>query len=104
MHADERLPSITASGVLLAWLRFHMDRTSRSVRLLRSRILKMDEVMDRDVTAVSINAILEAKEQLLRLLAVAVEQNECLEALAGAEADSDALNFSGLKGSLGVLL
>uniref|UniRef100_A0A7S2MWY3 Magnesium transporter n=1 Tax=Helicotheca tamesis TaxID=374047 RepID=A0A7S2MWY3_9STRA len=103
MHTDERLPSSTASGVMLAWMRFHMDRTSRSVRLLRSRVLKMDEVMDRDIAAVSIVAIIEAKEQLLRLLAVAEEQNECVEALSGAEADTDGLDFSGLKGSLSVL-
>uniref|UniRef100_A0A7S1Z2Y9 Magnesium transporter n=1 Tax=Ditylum brightwellii TaxID=49249 RepID=A0A7S1Z2Y9_9STRA len=104
MHSDERLPSTTASGVLIAWIRFHMDRTSRSVRLLRSHILKVDEVMDRNMSAVSIDAIIEAKEQLLRLWSVAEEQSECLEALAGADADTDGLDFKDLKGSLSVLL
>ena len=104
MHGEERLPSSTASGVLLALLRFHIDRTSRSMRKLRKHVLKVDEIMDRNVAHVSIDAIIDAKDQLLRLLACAEEQNECLVALERAESDTEGVNFTNLTGSLGVLI
>lgn len=99
------LPAPTSSGALLAWLRFHVDRTLRSTRELRYSVLKMDEAMDRDTTSVKIEELIDAKDQLLRLLSVAEEQNECLEALAAAESDTDnGLNFSAVRGSLSILL
>mmetsp|Transcript_33953 Transcript_33953/g.100062 ORF Transcript_33953/g.100062 Transcript_33953/m.100062 type:complete len:371 (+) Transcript_33953:170-1282(+) len=104
MHGEERLPTPTASGVLLALLRFHIDRTSRSMRRLRKHVLKVDEIMDRNVANVSIDVIIDAKDELLRLLACAEEQNECLVALERAEADTEGLDFVHLKGSLGVLI
>ena len=104
MHGEERLPDSTASGVLLALLRFHIDRTSRSMRKLRKHVLKVDEIMDRNDASVSIDAIIDAKDELLRLLACAEEQNECLVALERAEADTEGLDFAHLKGSLGVLI
>ena len=104
MHGEERLPDSTASGVLLALLRFHIDRTSRSMRKLRKHVLKVDEIMDRNVASMSISAIIDAKDELLRLLACAEEQNECLVALERAEADTEGLDFAHLKGSLGVLI
>ena len=104
MHGEERLPSSTASGVLLALLRFHIDRTSRSMRKLRKHVLIVDEIMDRNVANVSINDIIDAKDQLLRLLACAEEQNECLVALERAESDTEGVDFTHLKGSLGVLI
>ena len=104
MHGEERLPDSTASGVLLALLRFHIDRTSRSMRKLRKHVLKVDEIMDRNVASVSIDTIIDAKDELLRLLACAEEQNECLVALERAEADTEGLDFAHLKGSLGVLI
>ena len=104
MHGEERLPDSTASGVLLALLRFHIDRTSRSMRKLRKHVLKVDEIMDRNVASMSISAIIDAKDELLRLLACAEEQNECLVALERAEADTEGLDFVHLKGSLGVLI
>jgi Mg2+ and Co2+ transporter CorA len=64
----------------------------------------MDESMDQDIQSVDLDEIIEAKDQLLRLLGVAEEQNECLEALAGAEADTEGLDFTQLRGMLSVLL
>jgi len=104
MHGEERLPAPTASGALLSLLRFHIDRTSRAMRRLRTHILKVDEIMDRNVGNVSIDVIIDAKDQLLRLLSVAEEQNECLDALARAESDTEGLCFTNLRGSLGVLI
>lgn len=104
MQAREKLQSPTCSGALFAWLHFHIERTSKSIRELRWYVLKMDESMDRDIQSVNLDEIIEAKDQLLRLLGVAEEQNECLEALAGAEADTEALDFTQLRGMLSVLL
>ena len=101
------LSAPTSSGALVAWLHFHVDRTSRSTRELRYSVLAMDEAMDRDTSSVHINELIAAKDQLLRLLSVAEEQNECLESLAAAEADADAdggLDFSAVRGSLSILL
>eukprot|EP00545_Synedropsis_sp_CCMP1620_P009783 CAMPEP_0119006042 /NCGR_PEP_ID=MMETSP1176-20130426/2083_1 /TAXON_ID=265551 /ORGANISM="Synedropsis recta cf, Strain CCMP1620" /LENGTH=376 /DNA_ID=CAMNT_0006957929 /DNA_START=119 /DNA_END=1249 /DNA_ORIENTATION=+ len=104
MQAREKLQSPSSSGALFAWLHFHIERTSKSVRELRWYVLKMDEAMDRDITSVHLDEIIEAKDQLLRLLGVTEEQNECLEALAGAESDTEALDFTQLRGMLSVLL
>lgn len=98
------LPAPTSSGALLAWLRFHVDQTSRCTRELRYSVLQMDEAMDRDISNVSMNELIETKDHLLRLLSVAEEQNECLESLAGVEADADGLDFSAVRGSLSILL
>lgn len=89
MHAREKLPHASSSGALFGWLQFHVERTSRCTRELRSYVLKMDASMDRDITSVELDEIIEAKDQLLRLLSVAEEQMECLEALAGAESDTE---------------
>mmetsp|Transcript_34590 Transcript_34590/g.103360 ORF Transcript_34590/g.103360 Transcript_34590/m.103360 type:complete len:385 (-) Transcript_34590:110-1264(-) len=103
MHDRRRLPDASSNGALFAWLLFHIERTSRAARELRECILRMDEAMDRDISSVSMEEIIEAKEQLLRVLSVAEEQTECLEALAVAESDSDGVDFSNLRGTMGVL-
>jgi Mg2+ and Co2+ transporter CorA len=104
MKQRERLPAATSSGALLAWLRFHIERTSRNTRFLRYTVLACDEAMDRDVTSVKLDQIIAAKDQLLRLLSVAEEQTECLEGLAAVEADTEMLDFSPVRGSLSMLL
>lgn len=104
MQARGNLPVGSSSGALLSWLMFHVDRTSVAIRQLRSQVLKMDESMDRDMESVDGSQIIDVKEQLLRILSVAEEQVVCLDALAGAEKDSDALDFSKVRGLLGVLL
>jgi len=104
MHQRERLPDASSSGCLVAWLRFHLDRTSRLTRDLASHVAAMDESMDRDIKSVKLEEIVQVKDQLLRLLSVAEEQQECLESLSGVEADTDGLDFKRLRGALSVLL
>lgn len=104
MKQRERLPAATSTGALLAWLRFHIERTSRSTRVLRYAVLACDEAMDRDVTSVELDEIIAAKDQLLRILSVAEEQTECLESLAAIEADAEGIDFSPVRGSLSMLL
>lgn len=103
MQRRGRIPHKTASGALLVWLLWHIERTSRATRQLRSVILQMDAAMDQDEASVKLDEIIAAKEVLLRILSVAEEQVECLEALAGTEKDSDALDFTNLRGRLSVL-
>ena len=104
MHARERLPDGSSTGALLAWLMFHVERTAKATRELRSYVLKMDESMDRDINSIDLDDIIDVKDQSLRILSVAEEQVLCLNALAGAEKDTDALDFSKVRGMLGVLL
>lgn len=94
MDVSERLPSPTSSGALIAWLRFHLDRTSQVLRALRHSVVSMDEAMDRDgVHTVDLEEIILAKDQLLRLLSVAEEQSECIESLSAAVATFDSSSF-----------
>ena len=101
MMQPQRLPTATSSGALLAWLRFHLDRTSQATRRLRYNVLAMDESMDRDIASVELEEIIEAKDQLLRILSVAEEQTECLESLAAVEVTG--LDLVPVKSSLSIL-
>jgi magnesium transporter len=83
-------------------LLYEAKRVGRAVRNIRTDILQLDDQMDRDPAAVSLDQILSAKDQLLRLLSVSEEQLECFEAVT--EPGIDALDFSKLKGSARLLL
>lgn len=100
MQARSGYPPLSAANnsnnntadALYSWLYFHVERTSRSIRNLRYQVLRMDEAMDREgVESVGIREIIDAKDHLLRLLGVAEEQHECLEALGATQ--SDVLSF-----------
>jgi len=102
MNATERLPAATSDGALIAWLRFHLDRTSQVLRALRHSVVSMDSSMDRDgVHSVQLEEIILAKDQLLRLLSVAEEQSECIESLSAAFDSSSSFRASA---SLPILL
>ena len=66
---------------LVAWLRFHLDRTATCARSLRRIVLQLDAAMDQEVTSVSLVEVIELKDELLRLLSVAEEQTACMEEL-----------------------
>lgn len=104
LNEPERLPAATSSGALMGWLRFHLDRTSRSARELRYSVLSMDAAMDRDISSVDIEEIILAKDQLLRLLSVAEEQSECIHALFAASNGPDGFDLSTTMGTLGSLV
>jgi len=103
IHHREKLPAASATGVLVTWLLYHLERTSRCMRELRTVVLQMDEKMDQDIKSVDFIDVINVKDQLLRLLSVAEEQVECLEALVGAETGSDVLSFENMRGTMGVL-
>lgn len=89
-----------STDALFGWVYFHVERTSKSLRLLRYHVLKMDAAMDRDISSVQIREVIEAKDHLLNLFGVAEEQHECLEALQASTSSS--ISFS--PGTLSVLV
>jgi len=104
MRQRERVPEATSTGALLAWMQYHVRRTSLAIRELRQEALSLDESLDRDFAAFDFNDIIEAKNCLLRVLSVAEEQHGTIEALVAAENDTEGLDFSNCRGVLSVLL
>ena len=93
----ERLFTPTSSGIFIAWLRFHLNRTCHSLRDLRDHVVKIDELMDRNNNnnnhnimdanqndVVSYEDILDIKDYFLQLQSIAEEQDECLESINAA--------------------
>ncbi|KAL7532116.1 hypothetical protein ACHAXR_004444, partial [Thalassiosira sp. AJA248-18] len=103
MKQRERVPEPSNSGILLAWLQFHVRRTARAIRELRIATVEMDEAMDRDFSNFEFEGVVEAKNCLLRVLSVAEEQHETIEALAVAEQSTEGLDFSNCTGALSML-
>ena len=127
LNEAERLPRPTSPGALVAWLRFHLERTSRATRNLRRGVLEMDQAMDRDILSVPLDELIAAKDQLLKVLSVAEEQSECIDSLSAVtlhptphthnnhntstnngdpigQQDGPNFNVSSLKGSLASLV
>lgn len=99
----ERVPEPTSSGLLLAWLQFHVRRTARAVRALRLATVEMDEAMDTDPPTFEFEHLVEAKNCLLRVLQVAEEQDEIIEGLAAAEQNTAGLDFTNCRGAFEML-
>jgi len=103
MKQKERVPQPSSSGLLLAWLQFHVRRTSRAIRELRLATVIMDEEMDEDRINFDFEQLVEAKNCLLRVLSVAEEQQETIEALVVAEESTEGVDFANCKGALSML-
>jgi len=88
MKQRERVPEPSNSGLLLAWLQFHVRRIARAIRELRLATVEMDQAMDLDFGSFEFHQLVEAKNCLLRVLSVAEEQHGTIEALAVAEESS----------------
>ncbi len=92
--------SITA--ILTALLLMQVHRLSDEVHRARSSIFGLDQRMDRNPTSVSLSEILEAKDRLLKMLAVAEEQSACIESVNSIQ--SEFLDFDGVQGSRNLLI
>ncbi|KAL7537539.1 hypothetical protein ACHAWF_005798 [Thalassiosira exigua] len=103
MKQRERVPEPSSSGLLLAWLQFHVRRTARAIRELRLAGVEMDEALDRDLVSFEFERLVEAKNCLLRILSVADEQHETIEALSVAEYNTEGLAFTNCRGALSML-
>jgi Mg2+ and Co2+ transporter CorA len=103
MKEPECLPHGSSSGALLAWLLFHVERTAHSMREVKSRTMELAEMIDNDPSKVSFAETMELKSRLLRVIAVAEEQTECISTLKRGEKDTTSLDFSKTRGTLSVL-
>lgn len=103
MKERERVPEPSNSGLLLAWLQFHVRRTARAIRNLRVATVEMDEALDRDYESFDFDDLIEAKNCLLLVLSVAEEQNKMIELLAVAEQSTEGLDFFNCIGAFSML-
>ena len=103
MKQRERVPEVSNTGLLLAWMQFHVQRTSRAIREIRAKTLELDELFDRDYASFDFEEMVHIKNLNLRVLAVAEEQHGTVEALIGAEDITEGLDFSNCQGSLSIL-
>ena len=98
---DFELVDPSSTGILLSVLLFESKRVSLEVRGLRSDVFALDERMDRDPAGVSQDEILEVKDRLLRLFAVAEEQLDSFESLTAP--GDERLDFSNIRGTVHLL-
>jgi Mg2+ and Co2+ transporter CorA len=101
---QRELPMGTTTCVLSAWLLFHLNHVSNEAHKLRKRIFELYEKMDDNIACVSLSEIVEVKDHVLQILAVAEEQSEGMDSLAEGDNVTSAINFENLKGFKGVLL
>jgi Mg2+ and Co2+ transporter CorA len=103
MTEREKIPGASSSGALLTWLMFHVDRTAHAMRDLRTRVLELMELMYESPASVRIEDIVSLRDHLLQIVSVTEEHTESLESLADVASDTDALDFTRLRGTLGLL-
>jgi Mg2+ and Co2+ transporter CorA len=101
---QRELPIGTTTGVLSVWLLFHLNQVSNEAHKLRKRIFELAEKMDDNIACVSLNEIVEVRDHVLRVLAVAEEQSEGMGSLAEGDNVTTAIDYEHLKGFKGVLL
>ena len=103
MKQRERVPEPTSSGLLIAWLQFHVRRTAVALRKLRVRAVEMDNELDRDFQHFDFEDLVEAKDCLLSVLSVAEEQHGTIDALSAAEKGTEGFDFSNCSAALSML-
>lgn len=103
MRQRDRVPEVSNTGLLVAWMQFHVQRTSRAIRELRAKTMELDELFDNDPAEFDFDEMIHVKNLNLRVLAVAEEQHGTVEALVGAEGVTEGLDFSQCQGSLSLL-
>jgi len=97
-----KLKDISTSGLLNVLLLIQANEAATAARAVQASLIAMDERMDKDPGSVDLDEILAAKEAVSRVIAVSQEQEECFKVLAGAE--TEALDFSNLRGSMRLLI
>ncbi len=95
------LMDTSSTGMLLSVFLFEAKRVSQEVRGIRSDVFELDERMDRDPGGVSQPEMLELKDRLLRLVAVAEEQLDSFEAVTAP--GNERLDLSDLQGTVHLL-
>jgi Mg2+ and Co2+ transporter CorA len=95
------LGPLSTASVLCSILLWQGARTTGAVRALREQLLQMDQRMDEDSGSVEESELAQLKSGLLRADAVSEEQDEAFRILS--EAQTDALGFSSIRGSMSLL-
>lgn len=95
------LGSLCTGSVLLSILLWQGARTTHAARVLRDRLLAIDQRMDQDPCSVEASELAELKEDLLRAEAIIEEQDEAFQLVF--EVQNQALDFSTLKGPVSLL-
>lgn len=100
---ESELSAPTQFGVLCAVLEVQSSRTATALRRLRTEIFSLDEKMENDPETVELAELVEARDRLLKILAVTEEQLECVEALPEAANVARSIDGSNLHGTLGLI-
>jgi hypothetical protein len=95
------LGPLSTGSVLCAMLLWHGSRTAHAARTLREGLLEIDKRMDEDPGSVDGDELARLKGALAITEAVAVEQDEAFAVLS--EAQSNALDLSGVRGPMALL-
>lgn len=89
---ERELPESSSTGAFLLLMSIHLHQTSASVLKIRTRIFQLIELQDS--SEVPLYEIVNVKDELLKVISVAEEQNECIQALQDAAELTDGLQLS----------
>jgi Mg2+ and Co2+ transporter CorA len=98
------LPQASTTGALSMWMMCHVNRVAQVLNNLRMRVFDLNEMMEKSVASVDLAEISNVKDELLRVLAVAEEQSNCVQSIADGESITSSIDFSALRGSLSTLV
>jgi hypothetical protein len=104
---ESPLHDASTSSALLAYMDFHLGRTSQYMLDLRSASTNLMKRLDDDPSLVNISEIMNFKMKLLLALAVAEDQAQCVTMMKKLDRDKDfstGMDFSKLKGALSFLI
>jgi Mg2+ and Co2+ transporter CorA len=101
---QRELPEPTTSGALCMWLLSHVQRVNTVAQRLRKQCFELDERMDHGIGEVGLEDIVDLKNDVIKIIAVSEEQLECLESLKEGETMTTGLDFSKLRGSMGICM
>jgi len=104
MTQEECLLDGSTSAGLISWLEFHIFRTRRIITTIRKYSASLVKRLDENPSMVHLDEILQLRNKLLIVLAVAEEQAQCLSMIKKIDEDTDGLDFTYLKGSISTLI
>jgi len=101
---ERELPEASISGALAMWLLCHVQRVSAESAALRKSCFALDKELDENADSVDLDDLVDLKNKVNTLIAVSEEQLECVETLKEGEEISNAISFSKLRGSIGLVM
>lgn len=89
---ERELPEVSSTGAFLLLMSIHLHQTNACVLNLRTSIFRLIELQDN--SEVPLCEIMSVRDKLLKVISVAEEQNECIQALQDAAELTEGLQFS----------